>query len=59
VVPKIAVEEEIARSLVQPVNVQGLNLKRKFNLVYHRQKFFTRAIQSFVDFCKTGYSFPA
>jgi DNA-binding transcriptional LysR family regulator len=52
VVPKISVEEEIARGLVREIEVKNLNLKRKFNLVYHRQKFFTPAIQIFIQTCK-------
>ena len=52
VVPKISVEEEINRGQVWALDVAGLNLKRKFNLVYHRQKFFTSAIQTFIQICK-------
>jgi DNA-binding transcriptional LysR family regulator len=52
VVPKISVEEEIDLGQIWMVEVNGLNLKRKFNLVYHRQKFMTIAIQSFIRSCK-------
>lgn len=48
VVPKISIEEEIDRSLVWSIEVKDLNLKRKFNLVYHHQKFFTNALQAFI-----------
>jgi LysR family transcriptional regulator, transcriptional activator of the cysJI operon len=58
VVPKISVEEEVARNVVRQIEVQGLRLKRKFNLVYHRQKFFTHAIKSFIDCCKK-YPLPS
>jgi len=51
VVPKIAVKEEIERGLVRVIEVVGLDLKREFNLVYHRQKFFTSAIQTFIRIC--------
>ena len=53
VVPKISVEEEIERGQVQAIEVSGLDLKRKFNLVYHRQKFFTSAIQTFIRVCES------
>ena len=56
VVPKISVEEEINRSQVWALNITGLNLKRKFNLVYHRQKFFTTAIQTFIQTCNINSS---
>ena len=53
VVPAISVEEEIEHGLVQSIDVNGLNLKRKFNVVYHREKFFTPAIQTFIEVCKS------
>jgi DNA-binding transcriptional LysR family regulator len=52
VVPRISVTEEIERGLVKAIEVEGLNLKRKFNLVYHQQKFLTSAIQTFMQVCK-------
>ena len=52
VVPKISIEEEIKLGQVWVTEVRGLNLKRKFNLVYHRQKFFTTAMQTFIQTCK-------
>jgi LysR family transcriptional regulator, transcriptional activator of the cysJI operon len=52
VVPKISVEEEIDRGLVRSIEVKDLNLKRKFNLVYHNQKFITTAIQTFIETSK-------
>ena len=58
VVPKISVEEEVARGVVRQVEVSGLRLKRKFNLVYHRQKFFTHAMEVFIECCK-NYPLPS
>lgn len=52
VVPKLSAEEEIDRGLVRSIEVKGLNLRRKFNLVYHRQKFITIAIQTFIETSK-------
>ena len=54
VVPKISINEEVERGLLRAVEVSGLNLKRNFNLVYHRQKYFTIAMQTFVRSCKTN-----
>jgi DNA-binding transcriptional LysR family regulator len=56
VVPKISVEEEIERCLVWPIEVKGLNLKRKFNLIFHHQKSMTPALQTFIRICKTPLS---
>ena len=52
IVPKISVEEEIDRGLVREIEIKDMNFTRKFNLVYHRQKFFTIAIQTFMHTCK-------
>jgi LysR family transcriptional regulator, transcriptional activator of the cysJI operon len=52
VVSRISIKDELERGLISIIQVQGLNLKRKFNLVYHRQKFFTHAIQIFIQTCK-------
>jgi DNA-binding transcriptional LysR family regulator len=51
VVPKIAVEEEMARGWVREVKIDGLSLKRKFNLIFHSQKFFTHPLQTFFNGC--------
>jgi LysR family transcriptional regulator, transcriptional activator of the cysJI operon len=56
VVPKISVEEEIKQGLVWVIEVKKLNLKRKFNLVYHHQKFFTTTIRTFIQTCKKNSS---
>ena len=58
VVPKISIADETERSLVWAVEVEGLNLKRKFNLVVHRQKFVTRALQSFIQTCQMTLQRP-
>ncbi len=45
VVSRIAIEEEVRQGKLVAFDVQGMALKRRFNLIYHRQKFFTRAMQ--------------
>lgn len=52
IVPKISVEEEMDRGLVREVQIKDMSFTRKFNLVYHRQKFFTIALQTFMRTCK-------
>ncbi len=51
VVPKISIAEEEEQKKLLTLDVQELGLKRKFNLIYHRQKFFTRAMHMFWDSC--------
>jgi LysR family transcriptional regulator, transcriptional activator of the cysJI operon len=48
-VSKISVAEEVQQGKIVPLEVEGVSLRRKFNLIYHRQKFFTRAMQLFWD----------
>jgi len=57
VVPRISIKDEVERGLLRAVEVSGLNLKRNFNMVYHRQKYFTIAIQTFMDVSRK-YSAP-
>jgi LysR family transcriptional regulator, transcriptional activator of the cysJI operon len=52
VLSKISIKDEVERGLVRVIEVRSLNLKRNFNLVYHHQKFFTLAMQTFVRTCK-------
>jgi LysR family transcriptional regulator, transcriptional activator of the cysJI operon len=49
VVSWISIEEEIKLGQIVPLEIQDLKLVRKFNLIYHRQKFFTKAMQVLVD----------
>ncbi len=47
VVSEIAIVDELQQGKLVSLAVQGVSLKRRFNLIYHRQKFFTRAMQLF------------
>lgn len=49
VVSKIAITDEEGQGKLVALPVQDIALKRKFNLIYHQQKFFTKAMQSFWD----------
>ncbi len=49
VVSKIAITEEVSQGKLISLDVQGMALKRRFNRIYHRQKFFTRAMQLFME----------
>ncbi len=47
VVPEISVELELRSGVLIPIRIPNLKLTRKFNLIYHRQKYFTKAMQAF------------
>jgi LysR family transcriptional regulator, transcriptional activator of the cysJI operon len=51
-ISKISVLEEIKQGVIAIVAVQGLPLMRNFNLIYHRQKYFTSSILAFIEVCK-------
>ena len=51
VVSRITITGEIGQGKLVTLPVQEISLKRKFNLIYHQQKFFTKAMQSFWDSC--------
>jgi LysR family transcriptional regulator, transcriptional activator of the cysJI operon len=53
-VSKIAIAEEVQLGKLVPLEIEGIAIKRKFNLVYHQQKIFTRAMQLFRDAIKTA-----
>jgi DNA-binding transcriptional LysR family regulator len=49
VVSEVAIADEVGQGRIVALPVRGISLKRRFNMIYHRQKFFTRAMQSFWD----------
>jgi DNA-binding transcriptional LysR family regulator len=49
VVPRISIEEELKGGTILQVRVERLKLVRKFNFIYHRQKFFTKAMQALIN----------
>jgi LysR family transcriptional regulator, transcriptional activator of the cysJI operon len=49
VVPRISIIEEVRLGAIVPIEVEGLKLTRKFNFIYHKQKFFSEAMRAFID----------
>ncbi len=47
VLPLTAITQEVEHGTLQTLSVDGLNLQRQFNLIYHRQKYFSTAMQTF------------
>ncbi len=48
ILPILAIQQEIMDGTIRLLPVTGLILRRKLNLVYHRQKYFTNAMKAFV-----------
>lgn len=53
VLPHRMVTGPIERGLVNAVHVKGLSFKRKFHIVYHKEKFLTSSAKAFMDLCRS------
>lgn len=53
VLPQRMVSGAINRGLVVPVCVEGLSFKRKFHIVYHKEKFFSSSAKAFMELCRS------
>lgn len=55
-ISRLAAQNAVATGKVAVVKLSGLDIKRKFNLVYHKNKFFTSVMREFaaccIEFCK-------
>ena len=54
VLPYYLVEEDIRRGEVKAVAVEGMDFTREFSIVYHRNKYHSRAFDAFVRICGGG-----
>ncbi len=52
VLPHRMVIGPIERGLVIAVRVKGLSFKRKFHIVYHKEKFLTSSAKAFIELCQ-------
>ena len=52
VLPHRMVIGPIERGLVVAVHVKGLSFKRKFHIIYHKEKFLPSSAKAFLDLCR-------
>lgn len=52
VLPHRMIVGPIERGLVVPVHVEGLSFKRKFHIIYHKEKYLTSSAKAFLDLCR-------
>lgn len=52
VLPHRMVMGPLERGLVVAIRVKGLDFKRKFHIVYHKEKFLTSSAKSFMELCR-------
>jgi DNA-binding transcriptional LysR family regulator len=53
VISKRLVEKEVEAQELWVIKVDDLNLKRKFSIVYHKNKYITELMKIFFDLCCT------
>ncbi len=52
ILPKRMIQDKIDAKEVVPFKIEGMELKRKYRLIYHDRKFITPPIQDFMDLAK-------
>ncbi|MDF2675950.1 MAG: transcriptional regulator, LysR family [Bacillota bacterium] len=52
VISKLSVINEVKSNLLLEKKIKGIEFKRKFKLIYHKNKFFTEPINKLMDLCK-------
>jgi DNA-binding transcriptional LysR family regulator len=51
-ISRLALKDAFRRGSLTPLEIDGLDLKRQFNFVLHKQKFLTGGITSFLKLCR-------
>lgn len=51
IISERTVENEIASGLLSMSYIRGINFKRQFKIIYHKNKYFTEQMERFVGFC--------
>ncbi|GGY69919.1 transcriptional regulator [Cellvibrio zantedeschiae] len=51
-ISRLALKDAFRRGSLVPLEIAGLDLKRQFNFVLHKQKFLTAGISSFLQLCR-------
>lgn len=52
VLPCRMVSDPLERGLIVAVSVEGLDFKRKFKIIYHKEKFLTSSAREFIRLCR-------
>lgn len=51
-ISRLALKDSFRRGSLVPLEIAGLDLKRRFNFVLHKQKFISSGVFAFLDLCK-------
>lgn len=52
ILPYRMIIDPVEKGLVIPITVKGLEFKRKFQMIYHKNKILTSSIKAFIELCK-------
>ena len=52
VISKRLVQNELNNGLLHSFQIEGIELKRKFSIAYHKNKYLTESMQNFISLCK-------
>lgn len=53
VLPERMLTAPLEEGLVVPIQVEGMEMRRKFHIVYHKDKFLTPSAQAFIKLCQS------
>lgn len=51
VISKLLVKKELETGELFSIKIDGIDLKRKFSVIYHKNKFLTNCMKAFMDLC--------
>lgn len=54
VLPYMLVKDMLNEGRISSIQIDGLRFKRKFNIIYHKNKFLTASAKAFIEMCKTS-----
>jgi len=52
ILPFLLVKDYIEKNEIETIKIKDISLKRKFNIIYHKNKFITQSAQDFMNLCK-------
>ncbi|MPN40817.1 hypothetical protein SDC9_188357 [bioreactor metagenome] len=52
VISRRLVQHELDEGLLHAFQIEGIELKRKFSIAYHKNKYITESMKTFMSLCK-------
>ncbi|MGL5206928.1 MAG: LysR family transcriptional regulator [Acidaminococcaceae bacterium] len=52
VISRSLVQHELNTGILHKISIEGIELKRTFNLAYHKNKYITESMKTFISLCK-------